>query len=234
MTRASIFPRGARLLVFTILFALLDPALAAEGERQVLPVDEASTDATWLRFKKRLMEAITARDTRYLLSIVDPNIRNQSEKARGVANFRKQWDIDAADTSLWRELSSALQLGAAYVKNARQRLELCAPYLVARWPADVEPFDHGAIVAREAVVQAEPSSSSPSLGTLSYNVVSVLDWEIDDKAPGSPQKWVRIQYDGRAGYVPEEHIRSPVEHAACFVKAGSSWRMVGFGPAGGE
>ena len=46
------------------------------------------------------------------------------------------------------------------------------------------------------------------------------------------QKWVRIKYLDREGYVPEEHVRSPVEQAACFVKSANGWRMTAFAPRG--
>jgi hypothetical protein len=34
------------------------------------------------------------------------------------------------------------------------------------------------------------------------------------------------------GFVPEEQIRSPVEHSACFIRTARGWRMTVFGPAG--
>lgn len=222
-----------RLVVGILAAALALPLPAAEEARQILPVDEAASDLTWLRFKNRLVEAVQKRDRKYLLSILDSNIRNQLEGTRGIAEFRKQWDIDAADTALWRELGAVLQHGAAYVRRDTPTPELCAPYLLAKWPPELEPFDYGAIVARDSVVQAEPSASSASLGSLSYHVVRVIDWEVDDKADPK-QKWVRIQHGGREGYVPEEHVRSPVEHAACFAKTPGGWKMTAFAPAGGE
>ena len=98
----------------------------------------------------------------------------------------------------------------------------------------MEPFDHAAVITRDATVQAEPSMSSPALGLLSYDIVPVSDWEVDDKAADGRQKWVRIKFLDRDGYVPEEHVRSPVEQAACFVKGANGWRMSAFAPAGGE
>jgi hypothetical protein len=35
-------------------------------------------------------------------------------------------------------------------------------------------------------------------------------------------------------YVPEEQIRSPVEHTACFIKTAGGWRLIGFAPGGGN
>ncbi|MGZ8208891.1 MAG: hypothetical protein ACXWUH_00160 [Burkholderiales bacterium] len=221
-----------RVLVF-ILAALAAVPLSQAQERRLPPVDEAAADVTWLRFKKRLMGAIEKKDKQFLLSILDRNVRNQDERARGVANFRKQWELDTPDTPVWRELAAALQLGSAYIKRDKSQRELCAPYVLGRWPDDVEPVNHAVAMAREALVQSEPSSASISLGKLSYDIVAVRDWEVDDKADPK-QKWVRIRYRDREGYLPEEQVRSPIEQAACFVKGSNGWRMTALAPAGGE
>jgi hypothetical protein len=222
-----------RLLVLLALLSVSLALPAAEPERKLPLVDEGASDVSWLRFKKRVSDAIASRDKQFLLSILDRNVRNQSEKTRGIAEFRKQWELDTADTPVWRELQTALQLGSAYEKRDKGGRELCAPYLLGKWPPDVHPFDHAVVISRDSTVQAEPSTSSAALGRLSYDIVEVNDWEIDDRKDPK-QKWVKIRHANRDGYVPEEHVRSPVEHAACFVKAGNAWRMTGFAPAGGE
>jgi hypothetical protein len=58
--------------------------------------------------------------------------------------------------------------------------------------------------------------------------VPVSDWEIADQASDVKQKWVKIRLKGADAYVPEEQIRSPVEHRACFVKTENGWRMIAF------
>lgn len=216
--------------------ALLMTCLAgvAYAQDRKLPlVDEAGSDASWVRFKKRLQSAIEIRDKQFLLSILDPKVRNQSEATRGVEHFRRQWELDASDTSVWRELALALQLGSAYMQRDKTTRELCAPYVLAKWPSDLAPFENAVVISRDTSVQPEPSNSAQALGTLSYDVVRVTDWEVDDKIDAK-QKWVKIRYRNRDGYVLEEHVRSPIEHAACFVKSGNNWRMTGFAPAGGE
>lgn len=220
-----------RLFAAVLLLCLALPGLAQE--RKLPLVDEAASDVTWVRFKKRLQAAIDSRDKQFLLSILDRNVRNQSESTRGVAQFRRQWELDTADSPVWRELQTALQLGSAYMRRDKGPRELCAPYLLAKWPEDLPPFENAVVISRDTTVQAEPSSASTSLGTLSYDIVPVTDWEVDDKADAK-QKWVKIRYRSREGYVLEEHLRSPIEQAACFVKSGNGWRMTGFAPAGGE
>ena len=220
-----------RLLV-AFLLALALPALAQE--RKLPLVDEAASDVSWLRFKKRLQDAIDRKDKQFLLSILDRNVRNQTEATRGIANFRKQWELDTADSPVWHELRSALHLGSAFVRRAGGGREVCAPYLLGKWPEDVEPFNNGVVVARETTVRAEPSNAAAALGSLSYEIVPVTDWEVDDKAGDNKQKWVRLRYRNRDGFVLEEHVRSPIEQTACFMKVGNAWRMTGFAPAGGE
>jgi hypothetical protein len=222
----------AALLVPIFIFALALPAMAQEPRKLPL-VDEGAGDVSWLRFKKRLQAAIDGRDKQFLLSILDRNVRNQTAKTRGIAEFRKQWELDTADTTVWRELQTALQLGAAYIKRDKGGRELCAPYVLGKWPYELEPFNHAVVISRDSTVQAEPSTGAAALGRLSYDIVEVDDWEVDDKADPK-QKWVRVRYGNRNGFVLEEHVRSPIEQAACFVKAGSGWKMTGFAPAGGE
>jgi hypothetical protein len=83
------------------------------------------------------------------------------------------------------------------------------------------------------MVKAGPSWDTDTLTRLSYEIVRVTDWEVPDLDPGFKQNWVRIRLlkEG-TGFVPEEQIRSPIEHSACFIRTARGWRMTVFGPAG--
>lgn len=227
---------AARTIVFTLLLAAALPAPAQDGpaaaSRQpvthLLPVDEAGQDPSWIAFRNRLLRALENRDRSFLLSVVDTNIRNSLDAPRGVDTFRKIWNIDGSDSTLWRELRGALFLGSAWHKPEKGPRELCAPYVPIVWPTHLDPFDYGAIIAKEVLVKAEPAHDAETLATLSYDLVVVRDWELPDKSPQSPQKWVRMRMGDRDGFVPEEQIRSPIEHRACFIRTDAGWRMVAF------
>ena len=207
---------------------------AASQEAKLLPVDELASDASWASFKNRLVEAIGKRDRKFILGILDPNVRSGVDSIRGVAEFRKQWDLDSDKSPLWEELPAALFLGGAFVKHDKGANEFCAPYVSVRWPQDVDAFIGGAIVAKEVLVKSAPGTGSATLATLSYDIVEVRDWEVADQSAASRQKWVRIRLRQGEGYVPEEQIRSPIEHTACFVRSASGWRMTGFAPGSGK
>lgn len=235
MSARAVLRRAATTLVVLALASVVVPAMAQDSARpRMEPVDENATDTSWLAFRKRLHAAIAKRDRKFILSIVDRNIRNQTEETRGIAEFRKQWDFDGNDSPLWQELSAALSLGGAWMKHESGQREFCAPYVLPRWPDDVDPVGHGVILVKEALIQEAPSAFSPVIARLAYDIVPVIDWDVPDNATDVKQRWVLIRMGERRGYVPEEHIRSPIEHTACFVKSGSNWRMTGFAPAGGE
>jgi hypothetical protein len=223
---------GVRLLLTLLVVAAFAQPLLAQ-ERKLEPVDEATRDLSWAHFKNRLLDAVMKRDRKFVMGILDRSVRVGVDGVRGVEEFRKQWHLDADDSPLWRDLPSALFLGAAYMKREGRPRELCAPYLLAQWPRNMDPHAFGVVIAKDALVKAAPSSESPTLVTLSYDIVPVSDWEVADKAPDFPQKWTKVKLKSGEGYVPEEQIRSPIEQVACFIKTENGWRMTAFAPAGG-
>ena len=222
------------LALAALLTAFLHPWPLAAQERRLEPTDEAAKDASWLSFKKRLIAAIDKRDRKFILGILDKNVRTGLEGGRGVTEFRRLWELDSEQSPLWQELRTVVALPAAYHRPDKGRAELCAPYVAVRWPQDMDAFKGGAIIANEVLVKSTPTANADTVATLSYNMVEVADWEVDDRDAASKQKWVRIWLKSGIGFVPEEHIRSPIEHTACFVKGETAWRLVGFGPGGGK
>ena len=212
------------LVLACLLCALAAPAAAQE--RKLLPVDEGATDASWVEFRNRLLNALAGRDREFLLSIVDSKVRNSMGAPSGIAEFRTRWEIDSETSPLWRELSSALFLGSAWLKRENDPRVLCAPYVAVRWPDDIDPTLYGAVTAREALLKAQPTADSGTLATLSYDVLRVLDWEVPDSAADTKQKWVKVRVKEVEGFVPEEQVRSSIEHRACFLKGEGGWHMV--------
>ncbi|TSA42369.1 MAG: hypothetical protein D4R58_00235 [Betaproteobacteria bacterium] len=222
MTRALMMLR--RLLVAAGLAAVVGGAAAQEVK--LFPVDEGASDPNWARFKARLLDAIEKRDQKFVMGIVDARIRNTLGKD-GSTEFRKLWQPQAADSALWIELPKLLFLGGVFVKRDQGGYEFCAPYVRFKWPDNAPADASGAIIVADALMKAKPSAAADTLRTLSHDLVKVLDWEVADEDQENQQQWVRIQTGAGAGYVPEEHIRSPLEHRACFAKSGTGWRMTG-------
>ena len=203
--------------------------LATAGIAQGLklpPVDEGAADATWPRFKARLLDALARRDPQFMLGIVDRNIRNTTG-THGAAEFIKLWEPRSTTSPLWVELPKLLFLGGVFVRRDKNVVEFCAPYVYYKWPENAGGDATGAIIARETLLKARPAANSPTLGMLSYDLVNVVDWEVADENKEIPQKWIKLKIKAGDGYVLEEHVRSPLEYRACFSNSGARWRMTG-------
>jgi hypothetical protein len=212
-----------RALGAALAFSLATASFAQE--LKLLPVDEGAADATWPRFKARLIEALARRDQQFLLDIVDRKVRNTSG-VEGPAEFKKLWEPQSGDSPLWTELPKLLFLGSVFVKRDAKTSELCAPYVYYKWPDNPGSNATGAIIAKETLLKAEPAANSATLMALSYDLVNVVDWEVADVSKESPQKWVKLKAGAREGFVAEEHVRSPLEYRACFVNSGNRWRLI--------
>ena len=202
------------------------------GVQAFPPRDEAAYDQSWTRFRDQLLEAVQKRDRKFVMGIVDPNVRNGIDRPNGHAEFRRQWHVDDEDSPLWRELPRALHLGTAHYGHARMPRSLCAPYVLPYWPKQMDPRNNGAVTARETSMREGPSGASAVIASFGHSIVRVTDWEVADTDPDVKQKWVKISVDAREGYIPEEHIRSPIEHLACFRRSEAGWRLTSFLAAG--
>ncbi len=201
-------------------------APAAAQQVKLLPVDEAAADISWVRFRNQLLTALARRDKSFVLSIVDAKVDNGPDSPKGVAEFKKEWEFDGAAAALWPELSKILFLGSVYVTERGGRSQqVCAPYVAIKWPEEYDPASGGAIISKEVLVKERPSAASRTLATLSYDLVPVTDWEVADDDRSAPQKWVKVTVKAGSGYVPEEQIRSALEHRACFRRTSAGWKL---------
>lgn len=189
------------------------------------PRDEGNADPEWTRFRAELLAAVQRKDLAFVMNTVAPDVRNGIGRPDGHEEFRRQWSVSDVDSPLWRELPRALALGAVYYQNERIPRSLCAPYVLPHWPADSDWRSNGAITVENSVVHAMPSANSPVTRSLGHVIVRVVDWEVADTDASVKQKWVKIAVDGNNGFIPEEQIRSPIEHLACFRRSDSGWRL---------
>ena len=228
-----ILSQKLRVALAVIMWGLAGCALAqAPAEKNTLarklpPVDEGSSDASWVQFRAWLQDVLQRADRKALTGIIDPNVLNVLEAPRGLAAFRKLWDLDGTDLKFIRDLSNMLQLGSAWYQPKGGARMLCAPFVPIKWPLDdVDPYSNGVITIKEALVKDGPSQGAHTLGRLAHDIVGVRDWEVADRDDQLQQRWVRIRYGTQDGFVPEEHIRSAIEYRACFGKSAAGWRLM--------
>lgn len=213
------------LSLFLLSFAFVN--LSAQ-EKFVKPVDEAEKNPSFLTFRTKLIDAVKKRDVKFVLGIVDKNIKNGFGGDDGIANFKKQWKIYNRNSELWKELGIVLNNGGVFDKENSNTFY--APYLFSVFPEDIDAFEYQAIFGNNVNLRAKPDINSPIVASLSYNVVKT-DWEKSIKSKTNPNEalWLKIEtLGGKKGYVKPEFVRSSIDYRAGFEKIRGKWTMTFF------
>jgi hypothetical protein len=215
-----------RILFFVFLLFVS----SAAQERRLLPVDVAGKDASFRQFRDKLISAARRRDHKFVLSVVDRNIRNGFGGADGIENFKKQWKPASAKSHLWDELLFVLTHGGAF-ERASGGKTFWAPYVYSNFPDKLDAFEYSAVTEKSVKLLSAPRASSRIVADLSYTVVKV-DYQnsVKDKSNAENYAWLKVEtLGGKSGYLPGRFVRSPIGYRAAFEKnRGGLWKMVAF------
>ena len=208
------------ILSLVILFAFIN--VSAQKERQVLPVDEGVTDASFKAFRGK-------HDVKYIPGILDPAIKNSFGGDGGIEEFKEIWKINSPTSKLWDELLIVLTNGGSFSKGEGNNL-FCAPYSFNNFPDDLDAFEYQMIFGSNVNLRAQPNLKAKNVLLLSYNVVKV-DYKnsVSDKNKEGEYTWLKVEtLGGRRGYVNAKFVRSPIDYRACFEKKNGKWKMTAF------
>lgn len=200
---------------------------------KLLPLDEADKDPSFVDFRTSLLKAAKEHDSRFVLSIVDSQIVNESDGERGIRAFKDQWKIDEPNSRLWETLTIILSMGGSFRTNEESK-EFCAPYVTSEWPKVVarlpkgaDPLDYEAIIDKDVPLRSEPNPTAPVVTRMTYDVVKVNTAASTARSSETGTTvWVNITtLTGQTGYVLDKSIRGPSDYQACFRKVGRNWLM---------
>lgn len=213
------------LLLFLFAFGFFHAA--AQKERFVKPVDEAKKDASFLAFRAKLIEAAKKRDAKYVLSVLDPNIKNSFGGDGGIEEFKTQWKINEPDSEFWDEFMPVVTNGGNFVEEGKNKL-FTAPYSFNSFPEDLEAFEHGVIFGSNVNLRAEAKADSKVLGKLSYNIVKIIN-SVSSTTNADKIEWYEVRtLGGKTGFVSGDYVRSPLDYRAGFEKKNGKWKMAFF------
>lgn len=213
-----------------ILLGLFLVFAAAAQERFVQPVDEAAKDPSFMAFREKLIEAAERRDSKYILSIVDPKIRLSFGGDAGIADFKKMWKIDQPDTKFWEEFLPVIKNGGSFLDDpVSKTVYFYAPYSFRSFPDDLSAFDYDVVFGTKVNLREQPSVDSPVRSTLSYNIVKVTPEKSVQKKGEEGYEWFWVEtLGGQSGFVKSDFIRSPIDYRAGFAKRNGRWKVVTF------
>jgi hypothetical protein len=201
----------------TLIAGLLAAAVLA-APPQLLPVDEASTRPDFFSFRASLQRAIARRDTTALLAVVHPQIKNSFGGNDGIDEFRSMWKIGEPDSGIWDELGTVLALGGSFHDAGT----FVAPYVFSRWPAQVDSFEHVAVIGSSVRVRSQPETTSSPIDTVSFAILPVPREGTDKEG------WTAVRIDEKVGYISSAYVRSPIDYRAIFRVEDGRWRLVTF------
>jgi hypothetical protein len=206
-----------RILLLLLLLTVSAPSDGSAQVARLYPVDGAVQQPDFFSFRARLLQAVQARDTAFLYSILAPNILNSFGGDGGVAEFRQKWRPEEPSSRVWAVLTEVLALGGAFYTDTL----FIAPYTSSSFPDEFDGFEHVAIVGANVRARQQPHTSSPVLATLSFDVVRRADAS-GPEASG----WTPVQLaDARRAYVSSAFVRSPNDHRAGFVRRQGRWLL---------
>ena len=212
--------KQAAAVIVSLLVAISSASFAARAQvGKLLPVDEAAQDPAFFVFRARLLEAVSKKDSSYLLTVVSPSIQNGFGGDNGIAEFRKGWKPERADSELWPTLARILSQGGSF----QDKDTFAAPYYFSRFPEKYDAFEHGVIVGENVRVRQQPSTDGQIVASLSFDVIKVNDWAA---RKSGTQNWIQVELTGGGrGYVAEDFIRSPIGYRAIFTRKGGRWEL---------
>ena len=139
--------------------------------------------------------------------------------ASGPKAFEEAWDFDPrSNDSIWTRLRQMLPLGCARDKDAR-----IIPSLAIQFDpdSDQQVFEAMVVTSPGAKLRRGPEHDSPSLATLSWDVVTAVD------QAGDLQTKVRLP-DGREGYMLDAELYSPLDYRMIVEKLRGKWMITAF------
>jgi hypothetical protein len=190
--------------------AATSTAPAVEGPK-LMPVDEGSSDPSFVAYRNQLLEAVRSRNTDALIALVDPKIRTSFGGGGGAEEFRKS----LAQEGMWENLETALSRGGKFLDPEKRAF--WAPYVYSAWPDDRDAFQSFAVIAENVPLRQSKDPASPIIATLSYDIVDRTEVEGEIKTA-----------DGKTGFVEPKLLWSPIGYRAGFNRVDGQWRMNAF------
>jgi hypothetical protein len=184
---------------------LLSLPVAAQ-QRRVLPVDESGRDPSLVAYLSKFKDAVAKQDDLALSELIDPQIKLGFGGEDGIGHFHSDWLL----------LDRMLRMGGAWKAGS-----FSIPYVFAKFPDDLDPFDYAAITGQGVWLRAEPKPDAAGVRQLSYDIVKVED---------QGESWWKVEtLTGERGYVSSRFIASPIGYRAIFEKSKQgTWRMTAF------
>jgi hypothetical protein len=228
---------GLTLVIGCVSVPLAHPDFDGSSSQTsvLVPVDEATQDLAFLRFRDDLLAAVRRRDVSGVMRKAHERVSDRGFY-HSLALGPTPKSPSQPEDVIWKALEQLLTLGGSFITD-QQRLygrgaelgdrEFCAPYVYSAFPIP-DPDGLGEAVAgvllqSDVSLYVLPSASSRIVTIRSYEIVKYdTRHRNGPTAPG----WMSVTtLDGTFGYVRSEVVRSVLDYHACFGHFDGKWLM---------
>jgi len=202
------------------------------------PINDITKDKSLVAFVTQLKVAVQKKDKTFLLGALDEKVMNDLGGDGGIAEFKKTWNLDAGDTSIWRQLSRVIELGGAFNKNDQEgRYTFAFPYVHFIDLQDADDYINvGVITGKNVNVREKPDLKAKVLMQLSYDVIWFVEAEQAlQKTEGTnlwgEPEWYLIETLDRKkqGWVFWKYVCSPIDYRLfLFKNKQGKWKVSAF------
>lgn len=224
-----------KTLTVLILFSIILTGAAEPKDFkkfQILPIDDSVNDKEFTIYIEKFKRAVKAKNFTALRKLIAPGVAFTFESQDGIEGLIKLWNLDRnpQNSNFWYEMDKVLSMGSSYYDE--NKTTQAYPYLFVLFPADYDSHEYSVITGKKVNVRQSPSSKSPVIETLDYEIVRTT-WSTEESVPekvnGINGKWVKVQTStGKNGYVFSHYIHSPIGPRAIFEKRSEGWMLTAF------
>ena len=199
---------------------------------QLLPIDDSAADKEFSIYIQKFKTAVKFKNFTALRKLIAPDVAFTFESQDGINGLIKLWNLDRnpRNSNFWYEMDKVLSMGSSFYDE--NKTTQAYPYLFVIFPADYDSHEYSAVTGKKGNVRQTPSSKSPVIETLDYEIVRTT-WSAEETVPekvnGINGTWVKVQTStGKTGYVFSHYIHSPIGPRAIFEKRSDGWVLTAF------
>jgi hypothetical protein len=199
---------------------------------QLMPSDDSASDKDFSQFISKFKKDVKNKNIEALKKSIAPDISYTFGDEDGIKGFLKIWKLDKnpKNSEFWGEMDKILSMGSAYYNE--EKTSHAYPYLFVTFPPDYDSYEYAAVTGRKVNVRKVPSSKSPVVKTLDYEIVKPINVESDpkkEKIDGYTGIWVNVMTaGGNTGYIFSRYLHSPIGYRAIFEKQAKGWMLTAF------
>ena len=226
-----------KTLGIALFFFVFQQILPAQPSK-FPPINDIGKDKSLVAFVNQLKVAVKKKDKAFLLGALDENIKCDLGGDDGIEAFKKIWNLDGGDTSLWHHLNRVLELGGAFDKNDQEgRYTLAFPYVHFIDLQDVDDYINvGVITGKNVNIREKPDLKSKVLMQLSYDVIWFVEAEqalqkTEGTNPWGEPEWYLVETLDRKkqGWVFWKYVCSPLGYRLyVFKNKQGKWKISSF------